>query len=94
MRLRAIGDIVRFVAIETTFRPFAFCFAHRARCAAAIRARPAAEILLPVLFPVPFRAESALFETSKLRRETGAFLFQLIEYRGEISHVGDSSSAH
>jgi hypothetical protein len=64
MRLRATGDIVTFVAIETIFRPFAFCFAHRARCAAAIRARPAAEILLPPLLPVPFRAESALARRS------------------------------
>lgn len=64
MRLRAPGDIVRFVAIETTFRPFAFCFAHRACCAAAIRARPGLEILLAVLLPVPFSAESALLRCS------------------------------
>jgi len=59
MRLRATGDIVRFVAIETTFP---VNFAHLARCAAAIRARPAAEIpFLPArLLLMPFSADIAL----------------------------------
>ena len=63
--LRAAGDIVRPLraVIETTL-PFAF--AQRARCAAAIRARPAVEILLlPVLLlPTPFSAEIALLRRS------------------------------
>jgi hypothetical protein len=43
--LRSAGDIVRFLAvIETTFRPLTL--AHLARWAAAIRARPAADIVL------------------------------------------------
>jgi len=62
--LRAAGDIVRPLraVIETTL-PLAF--AQRARCAAAIRARPAVEILLPVLLlPTPFSAEIALLRRS------------------------------
>jgi hypothetical protein len=43
MRVLAAGDILRlWPEIETTFFPWAL--AQRARCAAAIRARPAAEI--------------------------------------------------
>ena len=59
MRLRATGDIARFLeAIETTFRPLTF--AQRARWAAATRARPAADILPLRVDPLPFSAESAV----------------------------------
>jgi hypothetical protein len=61
MRLRAAGDIFRAV-IETTFSPLAF--AQRARCAAAIRARPEAEILPLRDDPVTFKAESAFVRLS------------------------------
>ena len=61
MRFLAASDILRVVN-ETTFRPFTL--AHLARCAAAIRERPAAEIL--PLRDDPFRlsAESALLSLS------------------------------
>ena len=60
MRPLAAGDILRlWVEMETTFFPFTL--AQRARCAAAIRARPAAETVLPVrLLPAPFSADIAL----------------------------------
>lgn len=59
MRLLAAGDILRlWVDMEMTFCPLTF--AHLARCAAAIRARPTAEIRRLRGAPFPLRAESAL----------------------------------
>ena len=70
--------------METTLCPLTF--AHRARWAAAMRARPAAEIvLLPRWLPVPISTERA---ASELSTETVAFLFQVFDYRCEISHGG------
>jgi hypothetical protein len=62
--LRAAGDILRLWAeMETTLFPLTL--AQRARLAAEIRARPAADIVvLPVLLFEPFSAESALLRRS------------------------------
>jgi hypothetical protein len=63
MRLLAAGDILRLWAeMETTFFPLAL--AQRARCAAAIRARPEGEILPLRDAPFVLRAESALVRPS------------------------------
>jgi hypothetical protein len=63
MRAIAAADMLRRLPgeIATTFDPFALC--QRALCAVAIRALPAAEILLPLL-PAPFRAVIALLSLS------------------------------
>ena len=60
----AAADILgRFLEIiETTFGPLAL--AHRARCAAAIRARPAEEIVPLRLLLAPVSAETALLSCS------------------------------
>jgi hypothetical protein len=63
MRLRADAETRRlWVAIETTFG--VFVFAHLARCAAAIRARPAAEIPRLLDAPLEFSADIALLRRS------------------------------
>lgn len=65
MRAIAAADIVRLlrVAVGSTFCPLAL--AQRARCAAAIRARPAADIPPAIpWFPTDFSDEMALLRFS------------------------------
>src|SRR5579862_6121761 len=59
--LRALADIVGFLAMETTFAfPLsALAFAHLALCAAAILALPAADIRPRRAVPLPYSAPKA-----------------------------------
>jgi len=80
MLASAVTDSLRRLRalIETTFCPLAF--AHRARCAATIRARPAADRVLPVRNDTsPFKGTSFTSQAAKLQRFATSIRWRLTQ---------------